>query len=239
MTAIEMQKEFLILYDKITNFDAPGYTTEEISRFLSKAQERVVLDRYNPLGNKFHEGFEETEARRKDLQELVKGPTVALTPSVSQTNVHPNGQFWDLPTDCLYIISEEIITASSDSCKNNKRIMVKPITHDYYTINIKNPFKKPNINNYVWRLDYQNRRHELITDGTFTIQSYIPRYIKTLTPIIIDNTITIDGIVGPQNCQLNTIIHRSIVDEAVKIATGITDPQLYQIKNKEQQDGEF
>lgn len=237
MTSLEMQAEFLILYDKITNFDAPGYTSEEVSIFLTKGQERAFFDTYNPLANRFHEGFEETEARRKDLQELVKYPDTPLTPSASQTGVHLNGQFWDLPNDYLYTVSEEVITASSDPCKNGIRLRVKPITHDYYSINVINPFKKPNINQYVWRLDYQNRRHELITDGTFTITSYLPRYIKTLNPIIIDGS-TIDGVTGPQDCQLNSIIHRRIVDEAVKIATASTDPQLYQIKNKEQQDGE-
>lgn len=236
MTALEMHKEFLILYDKITNFDAPGYTPEELSRFLSKAQERVFFDSYHPLSNKFREGFEQTEARRKDLQELVI-PNFALTATASQTGVLPNGKFYDLPTNCLFVVAEQVITSSSDLCKNNKRIRVKPITNDYYGINVNNPFKKPNINNYVWRLDYQTRRHEIITDGTFDIANYYISYIKILNPIIIDSSI-IDGVTGPQNCQLNAIMHRRIVDEAVKIATGVTDPQLYQIKTIEQQQGE-
>ena len=58
MTSAEMQEEFLILYDKITNFDAPGYEDDEISRFLTKAQERLVLHIMNPLGNKYVTGFE-------------------------------------------------------------------------------------------------------------------------------------------------------------------------------------
>jgi hypothetical protein len=239
MTAQEMRQEFLILYDKITNFDAPGYEDIEISIFLTKAQERVVLSRYRGLANKYQEGFEETEIRRKELQELVQGVTLS-TPSTDQTNALPNGVFYDLPEDFLFAISEEITTsidATYDECNHNVRLLVKPTTHDEYTINKKNPFKKPTIRNYCWRMDYNDDRHELITDGTYGIASYHLRYMKELVPIII-GTDTVDGVIGPQNCQLNQIIHKQIVDEAVKIATGITDPEKYQIKNIEQQAGE-
>lgn len=236
MTATEMKQEFLILYDKITNFDAPGYEDIEISIFLTKAQERIVLNKIRSLGNKYREGFEESEIRRKELVELVKGVTITV-PSISQANVLPNGTFFDLPTDCLFAISEEVTTASAIGCSNGKRLRIKPVTHDEYAINKNNPFQKPNILRYVWRLDYQDRKHELLTDGTFTIAQYHLRYLKTLIPIII-GTDTIDGAVGPLNCELNNIMHKMIIDEAVKIATGITDPEKYQLKSIEQQSGE-
>lgn len=236
MIATEMSYEFKVLYDKITNFDAPGYTEEEISRFLSKAQERVVLGYYTSLGNKDREGFEETEARRKDLVELVKGTTIS-SPSASQTGVLPNGTFYDLPTDCLYAISEEVTLESDDDCVDGTRIRVKPITHDEYSINVRNPFKKPH-KRLVWRLDYNTRRHELVTDGTYDITDYHLRYIKKPNPIITAIGITIEGVTGVQNCQLNDILHRRIIDEAVKIATGITDPEDYQIKTIEQKEAE-
>ena len=235
MTALEMQEEFLVNYDKITNYDAPGYIPKEISLLLSKAQERLVLDSYNPLANKYREGFESTEARRKDLQELVSSAN--LSPSVGQVGTLPNGTFFDLPNDCLYVVHEHIITESEDVCKNNINLKIKPVTTDYYDINITNPFKNPNILRNAWRLDYNTRRHEIVTDGTFNVDTYTIRYIKKPIPIIIDNS-TIDGVTGPSNCQLNSIMHRRIVDEAVKIATSITDPQFYQIKTIEQQQGE-
>lgn len=237
MTNLEMKQEFLILYDKITNFDAPGYEDEEISVFLTKGQERLVLSNIRSLANKYQEGFEGTEMRRKELQELVKGVTLTV-PAASQTNVLPNGVFYTLPTDCLFVISEEITTDSTTiACSDGLRLMVKPVTHDEYAINIKNPFKKPKINRYAWRLDYENRTHEIITDPTFTVGAYHLRYIQNLTPIIIGAN-TIDGAIGPLDCQLNKIVHRRIIDEAVKIATGVTDPERYQIKTIEQQTGE-
>lgn len=236
MTSTEMSEEFLILYDKVTNFDAPGYEADEISILLTKAQERIFNKYYSPLLNKTREGFEETEARRKDLKELVKGTTLTV-PSATQTEVLPNGVFFDLPADCLYVIEEEVTTSSSDTCKNNKRIQVKPVTHDTYVKDIKNPFKKPAINAYVLRMDYQGQKHELITDGTFTVGSYHLRYIERLQPIITD-AITIQGVLGPLNCKLDSSIHERLIDEAVIIATGITEPELYQIKTIEQQKSE-
>jgi len=236
MDNLDMKREFLILYDKITNFEAAGYEDEEISRILTKAQERVVLSRYKSLSNQVREGFENTEIRRKELQELVKGVTIT-TPSLDQTQALPNGVFYDLPTDCLLAVSEEVTIASSVACTNGNRVRVKPVTHDEYSINVSNPFKKPSALRAIWRLDYQGHKHELITDGAFTVNEYHLRYIQVLQPIIIGAQ-TVDGATGPLNCELNDILHRRIVDEAVKIATGVTDPAMYQIKTVEQQGNE-
>ena len=107
MTNTEMEQEFLILYDKVTNFDAPGYTSLEISVFLTKAQERVVLRHIRSLGNKYRESFEETEIRRKELNELVRAVTIN-TASATQTGATENGTFYDLPADFMLAISEEI-----------------------------------------------------------------------------------------------------------------------------------
>jgi len=62
------------------------------------------------------------------------------------------------------------------------------------------------------------------------------RYLKKPNPIIIGAN-TIDGVLGPQDCQLNSITHRRIVAYAVRKASGITVPEKYQITNLEQQQG--
>lgn len=235
MTSAEMELQFDRLYDKITNFDAPGYTQEEKSAMLTKAQERIFFKYYGPF-NKTRESFEETEARRKELKELVKGTTITV-PSTSQTNVLPNGVFYDLPEDCLFVIQEQATTVSQDPCKNNKRIKVRPITHDEYNIMIDNPFKKPDVNRYAYRLDYQGQKHEIVTDGTYTIGQYHIRYIERLQPII-TGSFSYLGVAGPLDCKLDSSVHERIVDEAVIIATGITEPEFYQLKTIEQQKSE-
>jgi hypothetical protein len=239
MTAAEMREEFLILYDKITNFDAPGYEDDEISRFLSRAQERLVLHLYNPLSNKFITGFEGSEKRRKDLSELMRNANLTqANVSATQTGVKPNGQFFDLPSDFLYAVSEEVLTASTTACFNGNTIEVKPIAHDEYTKNIKSPFKKP-YKDLVWRMDFSRatvganpKRHELITDGTYTVATYSLRYLRRPQPIIAGSG-PIEGLAGPLNCELDEITHRAIIDEAVAIASGVTTPELWQLKRAE------
>lgn len=253
MTAVEMQEEFLILYDKITNFDAPGYEADEISRFLSRAQERFVLHVYNPMGNKYLTGFEGTEKRRKDLSELVRdadltaAETVAgVTPSDRQEGSKVDGTFFELPADFLYCIQEEATITSTDSCYNGKTgVEVKPITHDYYIKNKKSPYKKP-YGELIWRLDFSSidlstggaaavttKRHELVTDAATTVTNYRVRYIKKPTPICTSTLVTIEGVTGISNCELHPITHRAIVDEAVAIAAGITNPETFQIRRGE------
>ena len=151
MTAVEMKELFLILYDKITNLAAPGYTDDEISDFLNKAQLQFVKHRYSEKGNKYQEGFEETEKRRKDLVQLTRN--LEATISSDQTGVSPNGYFYDLPEGFMYTLREEATIESSDECIDGNRIYIKPITHDEYAINLLNPFKKPD-STVAWRLDY-------------------------------------------------------------------------------------
>jgi hypothetical protein len=233
MTATEMRDLFLVLYDKVTNLAAPGYTDSEIAQFLNKAQLQFVKQRYNHKGNKYRDGFEKTEKRRKDLSELTRNADLGSTSvSSSQAGVSPNGVFYDLPTDFLYALREEVTISSSDSCVDGNRISVKPVTHDEYTINISNPFKKPDTGQ-VWRLDYSRdfagsanaKRHEVITGGSYTISTYHLRYLKR--PVDIDIANSVDS-------ELDESIHEEIVDMAVRIATGITDPQSYQLKVAEE-----
>ena len=235
MTAVEMRDLFFILYDKITNLAAPGYTDGEISDFLNKAQLQFVKHRYNEKGNKYQEGFEETEKRRKDLAQLTRNLVAGI--SSDQTGVSPNGVFYDLPEGFMYTLREEATITSSDDCVDGQRIYIKPITHDEYAINLLNPFKKPDTT-VAWRLDYSNtspvsgtatKRHELVTDGTYSVGTYHLRYLNMPSNIDIAGGIT---------SELDPSVHEEVVDAAVRIAAGITDPGSYQIKVIEEQQGE-
>jgi hypothetical protein len=233
LTAAQMKEEFEILYDKITNLAAPGYENEEISLFLNLSQERIIKGRINPKGNKYGESFEQTEKRRKDFSELIRDAVDGsgnLTTSISanQNGVLPNGTFFDLPLDFLYAITERIET--DITCNGAlKQIDVKPITHDQYNINVDNPFKQPD-NNLAWRMDFsrenvssaEKKRHEIITDGTYSPKKYYLRYIKRPQEIDID---------GAVDCELDASLHREIVAKAVEIALeAIQDPRFQSMK---------
>jgi hypothetical protein len=247
LTAQDMRENFLVLYDKVANFAAPGYEDEEISLFLTKAQDQLVKRYYNYKGNKYKEGFEETEKRRKDLSELIRHSDIDCSSlnAGTQPGASTNGIFVDLPTDAsgnnlvLYTLREEIaISNAQDTCYADGTIIeVKPVTHDEYTAGVRNPFKRPDITK-AWRLDFSSdtngpRRHELITDGSYRIATYKLRYLKIPTDIKVD---TLGG--NNIDCELNASMHQEIVDVAVRIAAGITDPATYQIKVNEEQQSE-
>lgn len=234
MTATEMEELFLIEYDRVTSFDAPGYTSNEISEILSAAQEELIFHTYNPLGNKYRKGLEEVELTTADLQELVSESN--LTSSSSQIGVLTHGEFFDLPVNHWLTLMEEATIATS-GCFNGTQVLVKPITHDEYTINKRNPFKKPAADEVTWRLTNSGKRFELITDGTYTISAYTMRYLTKPQPIITETGVTVDGVAGPLDCQLKSTTHRRIVKYAVRMAAAITDAQMYQVKTIEQNSG--
>lgn len=222
MTANEMANELEVLFDKVASGNSPGYEDSELSLVLNKAQERFTFQTYAGT-SKLKEAFEETEKRRKDLNELVFNSNIT-TPSVSQTGSLPNGTLYDLPTNFMYAISEEVTITSEDECVDGNRIRVKPITHDIYVSNIDNPFKQPN-DTLAWRLDYSRtttdtdpKRHELITDGSYNITEYHLRYLKKLSDIVVDR----DTPGNQVNCILNEITHRRIIDLAVELLLEIT-----------------
>jgi hypothetical protein len=232
MDANEMRYEFFVLYDEITSLGAPGYTDREVGVILSKSEEIFVTTGYD----------KEDEKGRKNFSELKRNSAIT-SPSSSQTGIKPNGVFYDLPTDCLYIISEDASVTSSVACVNGNRYNIIPITEDEYNIDVKNPFKKPFAefgDGKIWRLDFSRetvgtnpKRVELITDGTFDISTYNLRYLRRpqgIIPFTNDGTTTVQV-----NSELDEITHRPIIDIAVRIATSTTKPQEYQIKLNEEQ----
>ena len=222
MTANEMKNEFLLLYDKITNFNSPGYTDDEISKFLSIAQERIAKHRYEYQGNKYGDGFEETEKRRKELQGLVQSSvdsTGALKTTISSDQTGktlPNSVIYDLPSDLWLPITEWV---TSTVCHKTRTVV--PVTHDEVIFQIDNPFQKPN-KRKVWRLDTFKLndifRHEIISNGD-PIEEYHVQYLKKPSEIVVGDS--------PVNCELHDLIHRDIVSEAVNIALETVQEQRF------------
>ena len=234
MTTTEFKNEFLIGYDKITNYDAPGYLDDEISVFLTQSQERFIKTRYNAFGNKYHKGFEQNEKRRKELNNLISRHEV-----VSNTNTfsnHPYGHIVGYPDDFMWAIEES--AENTSLCSDSKRVRIIPITHDQYTININNPFKKPEPGLW-WRMEIEStiatRRVEIITDTNFAQTdtfTYYLRYLRLPSPIIVSDIspLTIDGISAQTECELNNETHREIIDGAIIIALENTEEKRLQTK---------
>lgn len=233
-----MRYEFEIGYNSIANMDARGYKDKEVSHFLTKAQERFIKSHYHPKGNRYREGFDDTEKRRKDLNELIKGPRdqngfLVTSLAGNQNRSLRGGTLFELPKDSWLLIFEEAATGT-DNCEDaiiaspitekDEKVLyrsIRPITYDEYVYFRDNPFRKPKEDNKtVWRIDLSsdsttgNKIHELLTGDQYIVHEYYIRYIKTPTEIKVDTK-------NPSNqvdCELHDASQREIIDEAVQIA---------------------
>ncbi|KKL17663.1 hypothetical protein LCGC14_2483300, partial [marine sediment metagenome] len=237
MTATEMGYEFDVGYDKITNFDAPGYEPKEKSIFLTKAQEELVLN--------VQKGSSSNEFNKRVL-DILKTKVEILAAAMSAGPY--NNSFWaTLPTTAFGIVNERATLTPSSSHfyydATTPRVFtdvrVKPIDDDYYHLNIKNPHKKPT-HELVWRLDYGELDQTPDPDAWINKLVYVIESNEVLTgvqihyyrkpvPIIvkdagyvagdgsIDGVALVDFKTTEQDCELNKITHREIIDKAVKL----------------------
>ena len=60
---------------KIASFQADMLLSQEIDQELNFAVRRFISQRYNPQGNKYQRGFEQSQKRLDDLRHLVEDYT--------------------------------------------------------------------------------------------------------------------------------------------------------------------
>ena len=227
MTVQEFSLEFDILYDNAASQGAPGLDIYDKSVFATHAQQEFVKMYYSNY-NRISEGFESSENRRRDLDQLLL-PYETSTIISSTNGISSDSKFFEIPSETWYIVWERMVASSTDSCINNKMIKVKPVTHDEYNRSSQSPFRKPN-KRRAWRMDFSNisnrRVVEIITP--FTVNKYMMRYLERPNPIILGNfeddpetegrNLTIDGENTLTQIQLNDETHRDILKMAVEIA---------------------
>jgi hypothetical protein len=237
MSESEFSYEFDVSYNGIANNTAPPLDLYEKSVYLTKAQLQIVNNYFNPAGNKYRDGFENSEKRRRDLNELVYPWKTTLKIS-SDHGVSENSQFFKLPLNVFMIIQERAKVASDD-CNNNKYLKVVPRTHDEFNLQENNPFRSTK--EVIPRLDSfsqggASKNVELISE--YNIIEYKCRYVKYPEPIILTDlltafptdTLSIDGVSASQTCKLSESVHREILDRAVELALADYKPENLQIK---------
>ena len=95
---------------KIASFQADMLLSQEIDQELNFAVRRFISQRYNPQGNKYQRGFEQSQKRLDDLRHLVEDYT-GYTSSymgvgyTSTTNGNINIYRYKFPTDYMYLIN--------------------------------------------------------------------------------------------------------------------------------------
>ena len=210
MTNPEFSIEFDILYNNISSNKAPGLNEYEKSVFLTKAQEQIVTELYSGR-NTTYNSFEETEELRRYLNSLVITHSCQI-PEGSPNHVTSKSYSFVLPEDLLYITYEV--------CKNTsmKDFPVYPVSQDELSKIMNNPFRGPS-KHRVLRLDNGTNTVEIISNEEIII--YNLRYIRKPNPIILtdlEDELSINGVSEESVCELDSSLHRTILDRAVALA---------------------
>lgn len=205
----EFSIEFDILYNNTSSNKAPGINEYEKSVFLTKAQEDIITELYSGR-NTTYNSFEETEEQRRYLNSLIwTEECESISDSVNLTS--DKSYVFSLPYDVMFITYEVATIEGKD-------VSVYPVSQDELSKIIKNPFRGPS-KNRVLRLDTTNNLVELISN--YQIEKYKIRYIKKPNPIILtslEDGLSINGTYGESECELDSSLHRTILDRAVALA---------------------
>jgi hypothetical protein len=225
MTTQEFSSEFDILYNNIMSNAAPGLDEYEKSVFLTKAQEEILKNYFNPKGNKYQEGFDDNEKRQIDFSSLVTAITIPSYSNSQYIKIDDRSLLFLMPNDMLFALNEVCEITENNI---NRLVNVVPISFIEYSRLISKPYKRP-LKNQCWRLisssSEKNRVFELILPfGSIVPGSYRIRYISRPAPIILVDLSTeypglsINGITSVTECELDPSIHYEILQRAVELA---------------------
>lgn len=219
MTNQEFSNEFDILYNNISSNQAPGLDEYEKSVFLTKAQDEIVKNYFNPKGNKYQEGFDGNEKRQIDFSMITKTKSYT-TFSASTFDGRINNKSVNLETDIMMLINE-FADVTRDG--NTVRLSVIPLNYKEYTRLMSKPYKRP-LKFQAWRIldntSGATNRAEVIIGPNDVLTEYTIRYIKRPRAIILSNLegVTLDGKSTEQTCELDPILHQEILQRAVELA---------------------
>lgn len=220
MLVEEMGDIFDVLYNNIMSNAVPGLNEYEKSVFLTKAEYELVKNYFNPQGNKYHEGFDDSAKRRIDFSMLMQ--TATLTRS-SQQGFNPNSVLYSLPLNILVIVNEQVVLKSGSTVKGIRQVI--PISYDEYTRLMSRPYKQP-LKSQAWELMTGQNSSKAVVELILNSndKSYTPefkiRYVRKPNPIIIEDldVVSIEGVSEKTECELDPAIHQEIVQRAVELA---------------------
>ena len=197
----------------------------EKSLFLTEAQNDIVVSLYTGK-NAYGQSFETNEELRRSLESLVKDKVytteatgTGLPVKVVNDDTAPQTDYlYKQPDDILFIVYEQVKTATNRGCWSKNYIKVYPIRHDEYNVIKENPFRGTSRFKAL-RLDAGNGYIEIISK--FGVSQYLMRYLSKPDPIILENLpdgLTVDNQSTASECQLNELLHQSVLERAVMLA---------------------
>lgn len=237
MTVNEFSNQFDVLYNNITSNQAPGLNEYEKSVFLTKAQDEIVKNYFNPKSNPKQDGYDSTAKRQIDFSTITSTKNITVTNNDTSFNplfdLRGNSKSVPLPSDVMMIINERVEVNRGDSAEK-LLLTVDAISFDEYDRLMSKPFKRP-LHYKAWRLINNNaaNKADLVVGPSDTITGYTVRYIRRPHPIIIGDIegLTIEGYsygdIAPtdpadtlkcKGCELDPALHEEILQRAVELA---------------------
>ncbi len=223
MLVQDMHEQFLLWYDKQSNFSAPEVTPEEIDIYLNNAQ-------YQFIKILTEQGLEKSQEWLDYLKNITTRYSVA--PQASQPSNKPNGRYVTLPATPagpynyrLALLEEADISFTDCNVPNTiARVPVIPATRDEYNKIINNPFKKP-WKEEIIRLVVDNNNFELISFPGSTINTYYLDYLREPAKIQYGTQYSTPTV--NINCELESKAATKIIEIAVDLALKtVNDPRL-------------
>lgn len=235
MIVSEFSDQFDVLYNNITSNQAPGLNEYEKSVFLTKAQEELVKDYFNPKSNPHQEGFDDSPKRQADFSSLITSTT--LIPVVNDKSFDKRAKSFQYPNDVFLVLNEQIYSGDTP-------YVVVPISYREYDRLMAKPYKYPP-KYQAWRLMTLSSK-DTTTSGTSagnpvsnpisstiaeiigifkdSTVTYSMRYIRRPKPIIltrlsdIQSSLSIQKESEAMTSTLPEEIHEEILQRAVELA---------------------
>lgn len=218
MTTTEFSNEFDTLLNaygntvEIKNTLPIGLDEYEKSIYLTQAQEDIVISLYSGK-NSYRETVESTEEMRAYLKDLVNFYTGEI---INDKPLFSNGTRFKLKETPWFRLYEQVKRKTVPSCGNDTLIVV-PTTYDEVFFTNRNPYRRAN-DTRVLRLDIAKDTVEVLSE--FPIEGYTVVGLRQPKPIILVDLVdlSINNINVTTECELNSNLHRTILERAVQLA---------------------
>lgn len=220
MSEEEMDNMFDVLYNNITSNQAPGLNAYEKSVFLTKGQDEILKNYFNPKskGNTTQDGFDGNAKRQVDFSMLTSVETKSSGFENPLFDTRENTKSVGLPSKLMFAINEV-----AEVTRNNKQVILQviPIKFDEYSRLMCKPYKRP-LKYQAWRLTNNNisNKADIVIGPSDTLTKYTIRYVRRPNPIIVSDLdgLTIEGKSTASKCELDPILHEEILQRAVELA---------------------
>lgn len=195
MNNIEFSNQFDVLYNNVTSNQAPGLNEYEKSVFLTKAQDEVLKNYFNPKSNPKQEGFDDTIKRQADFSGLMREDTATLVGSPA-SRFDPRSLVYQIPKEVYLTINEQIVLKDNNDVKGIRQLI--PINYIEYQRLMSKPYKEP-LKYQAWKLQTSTESNnfngkrivEVVLTSTDKKSSYTKEYkIRFITfpkPIILSD----------------------------------------------------